>query len=254
MPTRTGSIPLVFLVSFLILAIGGCASSGTSRGPQDRFTFVTLTSGPTSGSGTPETRQAMFKGHMANINRLAESGDLLMAGPFSKPTDPTWRGLFIMDADPERSRELVATDPGVISGEFTPLFRPIEASTTLRQSLSLYRALEAESNAAPADPSAPPMLMRPYVIIIADDARRMHHALGAANLAVVFRARFLDGNARGGLFVLDATDVAAVRAVLTDGGPCTVDGWFSSASHVRLPEAVRAEKPLNPQPQQAPSR
>lgn len=235
---------------FLIVAclwlgcFSGCASSG-SRTSADRasYTYVTLTSGPTSGTGTKEERQEMFKGHMANINRLAESGELIIAGPFISPSDSTWRGLFVFDvADPAAAQALVATDPGVIKGEFTPVLRPLTASTTLRQSLALYRAMEAEQKAAlPTDPTQPPALMRAYVIVTAKDARLARKAITASTHPIVWCGTFTDGDGKGGVFVLDATDAAVVRTSLKSAatGPCSIDGLFGTSALVRLPEDAR---------------
>ena len=61
-------------------------------------------------------RDDMFKGHFANINRLATEGKLVLAGPFDGVNG--WRGLFIIAVtDIEAAKQLVATDPVISSGE-----------------------------------------------------------------------------------------------------------------------------------------
>jgi uncharacterized protein YciI len=58
----------------------------------------------------------MFKGHFANIERLANAGVLAVAGPLDGVDG--WRGLFILAVDSiEEARKHVATDPVVIKGE-----------------------------------------------------------------------------------------------------------------------------------------
>ena len=79
-----------------------------------------LTRGP---AWTPEVTEATKKlqeAHLANINRLAEDGRLLIAGPFSyEPTDAdqSLRGIFIFDTETRaEAEELAATDPAVKAG------------------------------------------------------------------------------------------------------------------------------------------
>ena len=68
-----------------------------------------------------EMGEAM-QGHFANMGVMAESGDLLIAGPLAEPRiDPTYRGIFVFRTeDIEKGKALVATDPGVKAGVFKP--------------------------------------------------------------------------------------------------------------------------------------
>ena len=61
---------------------------------------------------------SLFRGHMANINRLVEDGKMIVAGPLGK-NELSYRGIFIFDVRtiPE-AEELVATDPAVAHGIF----------------------------------------------------------------------------------------------------------------------------------------
>ena len=79
-----------------------------------------------------EARTAMFKGHMANINRLAEEGKLALAGPFGDKNE--WRGMFILAVDTfEAAQALVATDPVIINGEMVAEYHTLYASAALMQ-------------------------------------------------------------------------------------------------------------------------
>jgi uncharacterized protein YciI len=61
-------------------------------------------------------RDEMFKGHFANMKRLAAEGKLALAGPFDGADG--WRGLFVFAvADIEEAKKLVATDPVISNGE-----------------------------------------------------------------------------------------------------------------------------------------
>ncbi|SFT95491.1 Uncharacterized conserved protein YciI, contains a putative active-site phosphohistidine [Algoriphagus locisalis] len=64
---------------------------------------------------TEEQRTDIQAGHMANINKLAEAGQLVMAGPFFGKDD--LRGLFIFAVESlEEAEKLTATDPAVKAG------------------------------------------------------------------------------------------------------------------------------------------
>ncbi|MEB2786945.1 YciI family protein [Algoriphagus persicinus] len=64
---------------------------------------------------TDQQRTDIQAGHMANINRLAEEGQLVMAGPFFGNEE--LRGLFIFAVESlEEAEKLTATDPAVKAG------------------------------------------------------------------------------------------------------------------------------------------
>lgn len=59
--------------------------------------------------------QEIQDGHMANINAMAKSGDLVLAGPIQDKGD--FRGVFIFRTkDRKKIEELVARDPAISSG------------------------------------------------------------------------------------------------------------------------------------------
>ena len=59
------------------------------------------------------TLDSLFRGHLANIGRLAELGKLVVAGPLKK-NDKTYRGIFILNVKTiEEANELLVTDPAV---------------------------------------------------------------------------------------------------------------------------------------------
>lgn len=60
-----------------------------------------------------ETVDSLFKGHLANIGRLASIGKLVVAGPLKK-NDKMYRGIFILNVKTlEEANELLATDPAI---------------------------------------------------------------------------------------------------------------------------------------------
>ena len=92
------------------------------------YVLVILKTGTRVPDG-PE-RTEMFKGHFANMNRLAAEGKLVQAGPLDGVDG--WRGLFVF-ATPniEEAKKLVATDPVVMKGEMVPEFHKYYGSAAL---------------------------------------------------------------------------------------------------------------------------
>jgi hypothetical protein len=79
------------------------------------YVLVLLKTGPKRMPDGPE-RDEMFKGHFANMQRLAKEGLLVYAGPLDGQNE--LRGLFIFATkDPEVARKAVDTDPVIIHGE-----------------------------------------------------------------------------------------------------------------------------------------
>jgi len=79
----------------------------------------------------------MFKGHFANIKRLAGEGKLALAGPFGDKND--WRGMFIFAVDtPEEAEKLVATDPVIRSGEMVAEYHRLYASAALMEVTGIH--------------------------------------------------------------------------------------------------------------------
>ena len=79
------------------------------------YVFVLLKTGPQRMPDGP-ARDEMFKGHFANMARLAKEGLLVYAGPLEGKQD--LRGLFIFaTADLDVAQRAVETDPVIVNGE-----------------------------------------------------------------------------------------------------------------------------------------
>lgn len=88
-----------------------------------------------------EARDAMFRGHFANMQRLAKEGKLVLAGPLDGVDG--WRGLFVLAVDDiEQARALVATDPVVAQGEMVPELHKFYGSAALMLVNELHATLE----------------------------------------------------------------------------------------------------------------
>ena len=91
------------------------ARLGADERGMKRYVLVILTTGPKA--DLPKDEQAkLFKGHMANIGRLATEGKLIVAGPLMDNARH-YEGIFIFNVKtlPE-AEALLATDPAVAAG------------------------------------------------------------------------------------------------------------------------------------------
>ncbi|HEX7312533.1 MAG TPA: YciI family protein [Pyrinomonadaceae bacterium] len=79
------------------------------------YVFGILVRGPQWTAAETEETRKLQEGHMANINRLAESGKLVLAGPFFDGGER--RGVFIFKVDTlQEAQSLTDTDPAVKAG------------------------------------------------------------------------------------------------------------------------------------------
>jgi uncharacterized protein YciI len=79
------------------------------------YMLVILKTGPNTTTDTQFINQS-FRGHLDNINRLAQEGQLVVAGPLGR-NDNNYRGIFILNATSiEEARQLLQTDPAVAEG------------------------------------------------------------------------------------------------------------------------------------------
>lgn len=93
------------------------------------YILVILKTGPHRVPEGPK-RDEMFKGHFANIKRLADEQKLAVAGPFDGKNE--WRGLFMLAVDTQKDAEaLVATDPVIVNGEMVAEYHQLYASAAL---------------------------------------------------------------------------------------------------------------------------
>ncbi len=75
------------------------------------YTLVLLKTGPVK-IEDQKIVDSLFKGHLANIVRLADEGKLVVAGPLGK--NEKYRGVFILTVDTvEKAMELLDTDPAI---------------------------------------------------------------------------------------------------------------------------------------------
>lgn len=118
----------LFVAALVFIAISSNAQ--TKEAPKEegfemkQYYFVMLTKGERRGEITDTAIiNEIQRGHMANINRLAEMGKIVVAGPFGD--NGNWRGIFIFDCPTEEEvRELLNTDPAIKAGRLAYEIHP----------------------------------------------------------------------------------------------------------------------------------
>lgn len=107
---------LVAFVSQKNHAATNTASTTVDTPRMKQYWLVMLLKGPNR-THDKATAQRLQAAHIANIDRLAAEGKVIMAGPMGYKYDADLRGLFIMDAkDSTTAASYVMTDSAVITG------------------------------------------------------------------------------------------------------------------------------------------
>ncbi|KAF0131390.1 MAG: ycii-related protein [Bacteroidetes bacterium] len=88
---------------------------------------------------------SLFRGHMKNISKLAESNKLVVAGPYGK-NDLKYRGLFILNVtELAEAKELLKGDPAISSGLFDVEIVPWYGSAALPVYLETHKKIAAQN-------------------------------------------------------------------------------------------------------------
>lgn len=102
-----------------------------------QYVFVILKTGAAK-IDDAEKRKQLQNGHMENINRLADAGKLVLAGPLMDGGN--MRGLYIFNVTTiEEAKELVKTDPAIREGLFDVEFTKWYGSAVLMQVSDLHK-------------------------------------------------------------------------------------------------------------------
>jgi uncharacterized protein len=96
-----------------------------------KYVIAFLKAGPNRNQDSATAAQ-LQAGHMANIMRMAESGDLVLAGPFMDKGE--LRGIYIFNVETiEKAKELTETDPAIKAGRLVMELHPWYGSAALMQ-------------------------------------------------------------------------------------------------------------------------
>ncbi len=106
------------------------------------YVLCILKTGPKDAEITGKTRDDIFAGHFANIGRLADEGNLAVAGPFGK-NEKMFRGLYIFNvATIEEAEKLVVFDPAVKAGILVPDLMLWYGTAALMATPEIHKKLE----------------------------------------------------------------------------------------------------------------
>ena len=109
------------------------------------YVMVILKTGPAK-IESKEKLNELFKGHMANINKLADEGKLVVAGPFGA-NDKDYRGIFIFNVKTvEEANALLAGDPAIKEKLFEAEILPWYGSAALGEYLETHKKIEKKSH------------------------------------------------------------------------------------------------------------
>ncbi|MEP7077188.1 MAG: YciI family protein [Acidobacteriota bacterium] len=148
--------PIAILLAILAFSIFGLAQNknanfdaglakklGADKMGMKNYVMVILKTGPTNVPAGKE-RDEIFKGHFANIHRLADGGKLAVAGPFDDTNG--WRGMFIFNVETiEDAKKLTETDPVIKSGVMIAEFHKLYCSAALMEVNKIHQKV-AETN------------------------------------------------------------------------------------------------------------
>ena len=115
-------VVLLVMIGFLAFFVSAknhsaqVEKSNTDTPRMKEYWLVMLLKGPNR-THDKATAQRIQAAHIANIDRLAAEGKIVMAGPMGYKYDADLRGLFIMDAkDSATAASYVKTDSAVLTG------------------------------------------------------------------------------------------------------------------------------------------
>ena len=94
---------------------------------------------------TDKDEQERLQGeHMKNINRMAEDGKLVIAGPFMD--DQSVRGIYIFDVRTiDEARELTSTDPAIKAGVLEMELHPWYGPAALMEVNNIHKKIQKKS-------------------------------------------------------------------------------------------------------------
>lgn len=108
-----------------------------------RYVMAFLKTGPTP-PDDPERARDLQAAHMANIRRMAEEGQLVLAGPFMDDGDI--RGIYLFATDDlHEASEWTATDPAIQAGSLVMELHPWYGSAAVMKVFDIHPTIARES-------------------------------------------------------------------------------------------------------------
>lgn len=225
----------------LFLLTSACQSTGTGEPAARRYTLVFLVSGADKTERTKAETAALFRGHLGNIQRLADEGKLYIAGPFGHPIrDDALRGMCVLATESsDEARAWMSADPAVQADVMRVESGAFATNAPLARVVELDRGAKAAAASAGRERKMEESI-RSYVMLLAHDAARAQSAIRASHAQdkLVFGGTLQSSPRAQYIAVFDTPDVAAAKALfgssLSDLGPCELVPWKSADVLVEL--------------------
>jgi uncharacterized protein len=144
----------IYPLFLLILLASSCDRNPTAKNDREidlakkygadergmkRYVMAFLMRGPNRDQDSA-TSADLQKAHLENINRLAQEGKLILAGPFLD--DGEIRGIFIFDLESvEEARALTETDPAIQAGRLVMELHPWYGSAAIMEVNELHNKI-----------------------------------------------------------------------------------------------------------------
>lgn len=108
-----------------------------------QYVMAFLKAGPNRGQDSTRAAE-LQRAHLDNIRKMAEEGDLVLAGPFMD--DGEIRGIYIFDVRTvEEARKLTETDPAVQAGRLEMELHPWYGSAALMKVNDIHGQISKEN-------------------------------------------------------------------------------------------------------------
>ena len=105
------------------------------------YVLVLLSTGPDT-ADTKEEQTEIFMGHLNNINKLADEGTLILAGPIGK-NENQYRGLFVLNVkSTDEAKIILQSDPAVAKGILSAALYNWYGSAALPTYLNYHKQIE----------------------------------------------------------------------------------------------------------------
>lgn len=159
---RNGLLPIVIAVAFVVSSCAPATSEEPTAdangaaydsvlahelGADDygmrHYVMALLKAGPNRSQDSTEAAE-LQRAHMENINRMAEEGTLLLAGPFLD--GGALRGVYVFDVESvEEARALTETDPAIQTGRLEMELHPWYGPAALRKVIEISEQVSRQS-------------------------------------------------------------------------------------------------------------
>lgn len=108
------------------------------------YVFVLLKKGSVT-IADKKVRDSIFRGHMANITRLASENKLILAGPMSD-NDKSYEGIFVFNTSSiDEAKQWLNTDPAVQSKDLDYELYAWYCTAALQEIPALHKQVQKKS-------------------------------------------------------------------------------------------------------------